>query len=183
MTDIGSTSFGLFIAFLLPGLTALYSLTFWSARAKRVFETFLTAESNVGLFLLVLCASVAAGLLVTVFRWLLFELWLGKNYRLDSSAFSALRDEATLSAFRAAIDEHYRYHQFWGGMTISILLLYAGWLTSAWAQLSRRWILFSVTIFVVIEVATAIAAFVAYKHYVVRSRPILEGARRVLDGE
>ena len=53
MKDVTSTSFGLVIAYLLPGLMALYALSYFSIPVHALFLTFLKAESNVGLFLLV----------------------------------------------------------------------------------------------------------------------------------
>jgi hypothetical protein len=46
MKDVTSTSFGLVIAFLLPGLAALGSLIFWSADTKSEWQEFAKAPNN-----------------------------------------------------------------------------------------------------------------------------------------
>src|ERR1044072_4975504 len=120
MKDVTSTSFGLLIAFLLPGVAGLYVLSFWFPTVDEWLRTFLTAQSNAGLFFLVALAALTIGLQVTIIRWLLFEKWFGGADSLGATEFTALRDEQTLAAFRAAVDEHYRYHQFWGGMAVII---------------------------------------------------------------
>ncbi len=123
------------MAYLLPGIVGLYSLTFWFARLRPISTTFLTADSNVGRFLLVVMASLAVGLLVNFLRWLLFEGWRSDGLR--SKDFAKLgSNPAMLEAFRARIDENFRHHQFGGGMNIVLLSLYAGWLKSSWWDLS-----------------------------------------------
>jgi hypothetical protein len=173
MTDITSTSFGLIIAFLLPGLAGLVSLSFWSVSVRRLFQAFLTAEANVGLFLLVVLTALTMGLLITVVRWVLFERWLCRSYRLQPSDFAQLGQKDRLEAYRAAVDEHYRYHQFWGGMTVALLMFYAGWLYSVHPTLASLKTLTSLLAFLGLEVLTVVAATVAYRNYVTRARNIM----------
>ena len=90
MKDVTVTSFGLVIAYLLPGLIGLYGLVFWSKTFKEMFSTFLTSESNLGLFLIVVLASLAIGLFANGVRWLLFEVWFCSKYRTQSSFHQAL---------------------------------------------------------------------------------------------
>ena len=76
MEDVTSTSFGLVIAYLLPGFAAFFAVSFWSPPISDLFSKFLEAESNIGRFLLVIVCSLIAGLEVTIFRWIFFEKWL-----------------------------------------------------------------------------------------------------------
>ena len=176
MTSITSTSFGLVIGFLLPGLMGLLSLVFWSERMRAVFQTFLTAQSSVGLFLLVILAALTVGLMVTVVRWALFECWWCKSDRLQTSDFAALgTSKDKLEAFSAAVDAHYRYHQFWGGMAVVLPILYVSWLHSAYTIWSFCQIALTFSFFIAVEILTAIAAAVAYRIFVGRARSILTG--------
>lgn len=84
----------------------------------------MTLESNVGLFFLVGLAALTLGLLVTLFRWVLFEKWICKEVSFKPEDFKNLKGEPNLLAFRAVVDEHYRYHQFWGGMFLVHFILY-----------------------------------------------------------
>lgn len=176
MRDISSTSFGFLIAFLLPGITGLLAVSFWVEPLQDVFVTFESAESNVGLFLLVLLFALALGLEINLVRWVVFEKWLCRNARLDPEDFKALGDQATLSAFRAAADEHYRYHQFWGCMSIILPFILIGsgplFLTRTGIGVQAAYWFFSV----LIEAITIIAAREAYLNYVRRARNILKGA-------
>ncbi len=173
--DITSTSFGLVIAFFLPGIAGLYALQSWSPMLKKVFEKFLAAESDVGLFLIVMLGALGLGLLVTLFRWLIFERLMCRAHRLTTADFAELGDEPTLMAFRAAVDEHYRYHQFWGGMFVVMPFLYIGSIMDDWKTLSTEFIFWTLLCFATVEVVTGIGACASYKLYVNRARRIMKG--------
>jgi hypothetical protein len=135
----------------------------------------------VGLFLLVILIAIALGLQITAVRWVLFELLFCRRHRLSKAAFSSLGDPGKLAAFRAATDEHYRYHQFWGGMTIVLPILYLGLRShasnSAWAK--SCWI---AVVFVILEVITFAAAIEAYSRYASRANKILIGGKTMPNG-
>jgi len=175
MKDVTSTSFGLLIAFLLPGLVGLYALSFWWTTLRRVFDTFLTVESNVGLSVMVLLAALALGLQVTVLRWVIFECWICKKDRLVPTDFAALGGESKLSSFRAAVDEHYRYHQFWGGMVLVIPVLWLAIVWEYWGGLTKLEISLCSAALVAVEAITALAAREAFHKYVTRAKYILNG--------
>lgn len=61
-----SNSFGIVIAYIIPGLLFMHSLSFYSYKIEKVFDVFLTLKSNVGLFLLVLLFSIALGLMLQI---------------------------------------------------------------------------------------------------------------------
>lgn len=176
MKDVTSTSFGLLIAFVLPGLAGFYSLVFWSPRVQRLFNTFLTARSNIGLVLLVFAGAILIGLHVALLRWLLYERLLCRSMRFDPADFAVLGTaENKLAAFRAVTEEHYRYHQFWGGMSIVMPMFILGWLVDLWAFLRWWQILLGLLGLVAMEVATACGAIAAYRKYVDRGKHILKG--------
>jgi hypothetical protein len=118
MPDVTSSSFGMLIAYLLPGLSMFYSLALCFPPVRNIFNTFLTAESNVGLFLLVLLGSIVISLELAALRWLLYEKIICRSHKLNREKFKNLKSKETLDAFRAAVDEHYRYHQFWGALSL-----------------------------------------------------------------
>jgi hypothetical protein len=176
MKDVTSTSFGLLIAFFLPGLVGFYSLGFWFLSIRMTFNTFLTAESNVGLFLLVSAGCIVSGLQVSLIRWIIFEKLLCRSIRFDESDFEGLgKDEAKLSAFRACADEHYRYNQFWGGMFVVLPVLFIGWFqegANTFGCLQEFLMIFA---FVAMELLTGYGAKVGFEYYVKRGKQILKG--------
>ena len=174
MKDVTSTSFGLMIAFFLPGISCIYSLNFWFPEIEQLFRKFLTAESNVGLFLLICMASIIASLQITIVRWVIFERLLCRKHILDHCYFEKLgSNENKLSAFRAAVDEHYRYHQFWGGMTLVIPIFVGGVIHNKLTNLSLFEIIIWCALFLFCEILTGIAAYEAFINYVKRAEYIL----------
>jgi|ERR1017187_2405540 hypothetical protein len=129
--DITITSFGLVIAYMLPGLLGLYGLSFWFPTLRTTFSTFLTADSNIGLFLIVVMASLIVGLFAHGIRWIFFEVWCAGTARFDTALYAKLSGERKLEAFRTAVDEFYRYHQWWGGAAVVAPIGYLGWLVSS----------------------------------------------------
>lgn len=180
MKDITSTSFGLVIAFLLPGLTGLGGLAFWSTDIGNILKTFLTTESNIGLFFLVMLVGLAFGLEVTLLRWLLFEKWVCSENSLNPEDFKNLADEKKLLAFKAVVDEHYRYHQFWGGIFLVNFIIYPGLINFYWQNQTTPkdqviFFLLSFATFISIQVLTFLGAKASYNKYVIRGKKILEG--------
>jgi hypothetical protein len=174
--DVTSTSFGLVIAYLLPGLAGLYSLSFWFPRIAELFAKFGSAESNVGLFLLVILTSIIISLQISVIRWVVFELCLCGKYRLAAQDLVNLANKDTHTAFRTLVDEQYRYHQFWGGMAIVQPYLFFGWLCGApingLFQSVAYW-----GLALAVETATIFAAITAWKRYIDRATTLLRGSQ------
>jgi hypothetical protein len=175
MIDITSTSFGLLIANVLPGLVTLFGLSYFLPELRRLFDTFLNGESNLGLFLLVALMSITASLLVTLVRWYIFELHLCRKIHLNPDDFDGLSGTGKITAFRAAVDEHYRYHQFFGSMTIALPVLFLGWALGN-SIFDETWTgIVSTTIFLLLEILTFYAAYMGYVSYVERSKHIMKG--------
>lgn len=175
MIDITTTSFGLLIAYLLPGLATLFGLSYWVPELRSLFNAFLSGESNLGLFLLVAMASIVASLQVTLIRWYIFEEHLCRKHRLTPKEFEGLRAAGRFGAFGAAVDAHYRYHQFWGSMTVALPILFAGWATQH-AIFSNRWQgILLLLAFLALEWLTGVGAYQAYVNYVNRAKHIMKG--------
>jgi hypothetical protein len=176
MKDVTSTSFGLLIAHVLPGLAGLYGIAFWSSDTRTMLNTFLTSQSNIGLFFLVFGAAIIIGLEFSLARWLIFEKLVCRSKHLDPKEFATIGiDEKKLTAFRAVADEHYRYHQFWGGICIAMPIIFIGWLTDSWSTLGYWRIIGSIVVFVVVEAFTMCGAIVAFRKYIERGKAILKG--------
>src|SRR5690348_15021688 len=116
MKDVTSTSFGYVIAFLLPGLVGLYGLGYWSETIHGLLQPAFSATATVGPSVILLLGALAIGLFISAIRCFLFEM------------FAQLCKEDRLTSFRAVVDEHYRYHQFYGGCFVALIVLYFGWM-------------------------------------------------------
>ncbi|MGH9862382.1 MAG: hypothetical protein ACRD35_03080, partial [Candidatus Acidiferrales bacterium] len=86
--------------------------------------------------------------------------------------------DSKLTAFRAAVDEHYRYHQFWGGMTLVMPSLYFGLMGQVLRTANHLVFILLLLGFTGIEILTGWAAVVAYRNYVRRARHIMKRSAR-----
>jgi hypothetical protein len=178
--DVTSTSFGLLVAFLLPGVVALFSLSFWYESAADAFHTFLTDASNVGLFFFLLLGALALGLVVSAVRWFVYEVLLTRLPRFNESKpteaeWQRMAEQDRFVAFRAAVDETYRYHQFFGGLTLTAPALFAGWVISLGSGYITRGVL--IAGFVALELLLAVAALIAFRSYLRYSKAILRESK------
>src|SRR5687768_1366696 len=106
MKDATSASFGLVIAFVLPGLIALCGLPFVSPTAWAVSKKVLEADSDVGLFVLVLLASIAVSLWLHIPRFIVFEKLICRKHCLSAEDFKKLcTSETHLETLRAMAEE------------------------------------------------------------------------------
>lgn len=100
---------GLVIAYVLPGLTALWGGSYFSETLRAWVAASPTDAPTVAGFLYRTLASIAAGLTVSTVRWLLMDRlhhWIGiPEPRCD---FSRLQDH--LGAFDLFLEIHYRYY-------------------------------------------------------------------------
>jgi hypothetical protein len=171
--DVTTTSFGLLIAYLLPGLVGLYGGRYWLDEVDRLFMTLGTKEASFGLFLLVALAGLTIGMLVTPVKWVVYEVLLFRGRRIQPSALKTLGESGKHDAFRAVIDEQYRYHQCWGNMSLVLILLSLGWFHTEWSGLSFGGKLAAILLSVLIEGAVIWAAIESYRRYVDRATAVL----------
>lgn len=173
MKESISSSFGLLIAFLLPGVVGFHALAFQFPELDDLYTRFLVAESNVGIFFYVVLIALVIGLQITVFRWIVFEEIVFKRiprYKIPGGLYKKLSDDKMLSAFRAAVDELYRYHQCYGGLAVGYLLYFL--LAPKPENLTDfQWYAVSV----VVEGLTIAAAFDSYKRFADKVWAILGG--------
>jgi len=125
--DLTTTSFGLIIAYLLPGGAFLYGLSFLIDSLKSIANRFFNATADVGLSLTVILAALTTGLIVNSIRWLLYQKLLFSDFQeLD---YGKLESEYQLKIVLWATEENFRYHQFYGGMAVAMPVIYVGWIT------------------------------------------------------
>lgn len=127
MRDITSQNFGLLIAYVIPGMLALWGLAqicppvdVW------LHSTWMTTgdPATVGGFLYLLLGSIASGLTVSTLRWLAIDRihqWTG--LRRPGWDDSKLQDK--LAAFEALVDNHYRYYQFYSNGLVALIFVFA----------------------------------------------------------
>jgi hypothetical protein len=116
--------FGLLIAYVLPGFTALWGTQFVTAASLGLpWQT----SATVGDFLFSTVAAVIAGLTVSTLRWVVIDtIHHRTGVRPPDWDFSRLRDRT--DALGMLLDGHYRYFQFYANMVVAL----------TWALLARH---------------------------------------------
>jgi hypothetical protein len=179
--DITSTSFGYIIGFLLPGLLSLYGLAFWSSRVEKIMQPASNIAATIGPSVILLLAALAAGLIVSAIRCYVFEKFVCRETQFEKDMFSRLGTGEKLSSFRAVVDEHYRYHQFYGGCFVGLAIAYFGWLWNTYPTLTWIWRAVSLVGFVVVEALMFVTATDAYEKYIDRGNTIVKGGATATD--
>ncbi len=123
MKDLSEKNFGVVIAFLLPGFLLLWGLSFssseiatWSARSDA------KDTSTIDEFFFATLASLAAGLLISAARWATVDQILCLlGVTPTALNFSKLKDKDCLKAFQEAMENHYRYYQYYSNTLVAII--------------------------------------------------------------
>ena len=123
MNVLTDSSFGLTIAYLLPGFTSLWGLAVLSPTIRSWLGTPSSDAPSLGGFLYVTVASLTAGLILSTLRWLILD-WLHTSTGLKPPRrdFSRLQEQG--AAFSILVADLYRYYQFYGNMMFAVAFTY-----------------------------------------------------------
>jgi len=137
LTDFTSTSLGYVIAIVLPGFSALYAASLFTDSLGPISHEVEASAVGLGLFLILLLTAMTVGLVLGAIRWIVYEKGICRSEVLGNTGFAKLDSSERLATFRMLIDEQYRYHQFFGAISlvfpfiaIKLSLLHASHLAS-----------------------------------------------------
>ncbi len=120
MRAVTSESFGLLIAYLIPGFIGLWGLSYVSPDIASWIGTSEAERQTIGGFLSGTVAAVGAGLTASTLRWLIIDpLHHHTGIRLPEWNFQDLY--ARTEAFSVLIEIHYRYYQFYANSIVAML--------------------------------------------------------------
>ena len=124
MNDLTTKNFGLLIAYVLPGLTILWGISFFYEPVHIWLYTAPENAPTVSGFLYVTLAAVAAGMTASTVRWLLID---GMHHvtGLRRPALDFSRFQNHIEAYDILTEVHYRYYQFYANMIVAILFAIA----------------------------------------------------------
>lgn len=181
MKDLTSTSFGYIIGFLLPGLLGLYGLSMWSKQVEGLLKPAASTDATIGPSFFLLLSALTMGLFLAAIRFYLFEKLLCRRHRFPKDMFKELSTEDKLVAFKAVVDEHYRYHQFYGSCGVALLIFFPRWIWGNWARLSGSNRVSLCAVFIVFEVILGLTARDAFIRYVERGNAIVVNSQVTLN--
>jgi hypothetical protein len=124
MKDVTEKNFGVIIAFWLPGFLLLWGLSYsWPEVATWLAKSSASDAPTVGGFLYATLASLAVGLVINAVRWAIvdhFLYWITR-LRPGNINYGKLTDKDTLAAFQGAIENNYRYYQYYSNAFVAIV--------------------------------------------------------------
>ena len=118
MEEVLGRGFGLCIAFVVPGLVALWGAGFIEPSIGVWLMAAAGSGPTVGSFLFVLLGSIAAGLTASAVRWAVVDSihrWTGvgpPRWRLCDL-------QENLDAYQVLVEYHYRHYQFYANTLVS----------------------------------------------------------------
>jgi hypothetical protein len=131
--DLSGRNFGLLIAYLIPGFTALWGLGHVSEPVRAWLQGAGSGGPSVGSALYVVLASIGCGMTASLFRWLLVDTL---HHR--TGVVKPVLDESNLTeklaAFDYLVENHYRYYQFYGNSAVAMVVAYTAWRVGAGAD-------------------------------------------------
>jgi hypothetical protein len=122
--DASGTNFGLLIAYVLPGFTAVQGLPFLSSSSATWGTTADVGGPTLAGFLSGTVEAIAVGLTVSTVRWFVIDrLHHRTGLRPPSWNFAQL--EKNVAAFQLLLDSHYRYYKFYANMVVALACAYS----------------------------------------------------------
>jgi len=183
MKDITTRSFGLLIAYLLPGIACFCYMSLWLRPFQDLLKNFMKSTSDIGSFLFVVLVALLLGLILNAFRWFIYEKIFLKGHSLSSDYFVTISKENRLMSIHTAIDENFRYHQFYGNLSLiglAALITFAfRLLGSVRSDLKTLWYAATIAgtaiLCVIVEIVIVWTAVESFFRYVDRGTKIMKG--------
>jgi hypothetical protein len=116
--DVTSNNFGVLIAYLVPGVTALWGLSSFSPSLRAWFASTPKDAPTISGFLYLTVASLAAGMTVTAIRWACLDL-VHAATGLTAPDLDFSRLPGKVDAYNLLIEIHYRHYQFYSNMFVA----------------------------------------------------------------
>lgn len=133
--EISDTTFGIFIAYLLPGLTALYGLPL-GTNGQGWWALTTGSDPNLSQLALLVIAALVVGLTISTVRWLVIDT-IHHRTGLRPAVWDFSRLGENVAAFEFLIQIHYRYYKFYANMVVALAWAYAtGGYTYGWRGLA-----------------------------------------------
>lgn len=139
--DVTDKNFGVLIAFALPGFIFLWGISFTVEEYRSLLVNLKDVNTSVGGFFTITLASLAVGMILSAVRWALFDVLLLRKTAKEATKIKieSLRDDKVLSAFQGAVENHYRYYQYYSNTFVAVVLALVAhclWGKTGWPHVS-----------------------------------------------
>lgn len=129
MQEVSNRNFGLLIAYVVPGLVALWGLSFVVPEVRPWLLGLPEDAPTIGGFLYVTLASVTLGMTSSVVRWAVLDQ-LHHRWGVHPPRWTDAFLHERIAGYEWIVQNHYRYYQFYGNTHIALVFTYACWRAS-----------------------------------------------------
>jgi hypothetical protein len=123
MSTVTRDNFGPLIAYLVPGGTIIWSLSYFSTSLRVWFVTSPTDAPTLGGLLYLTVASLSVGMVVNAVRWTVVDS-LHSVTGIPSPKLDFSKLGQNVEAFNLLISIHYQHYQFYANMLIASAFAY-----------------------------------------------------------
>lgn len=126
MSGASLKSFGVVIAFLLPGFIATLGLSLQSPIVTTWIQGHGPSQPSVGGMLFSTVLSLWNGLIASTVRWLVVDKihrWTG----IRKTNWDYRKLQANISAYQLLEENHYRFYQFYGNSFCAVIFTFGAW--------------------------------------------------------
>ncbi len=155
--------FGTTIAFVAPGFLALIAASYHVTLADDWLTFAARPGEGVGVFLFVVLASLALGILVSGVRSIVFD-WLYSKLGLPRPEmdYLALKDPGKKAVFDGLNENFYRYYQFYANSLVAVLTFCGSYMLPLYTKVVSG---YAITFFVLLVIALFISARISLARY------------------
>lgn len=121
MTDISARNFAFLTVYVIPGFVVVASLAPHSPILQSWLGLSVQHAPTVGGFLYITLASVGAGNVVSIIRWLVIDA-IHHRTGVAHPNLNFIDFQVKRAAFVALADNHYRHSQSYGNLLVSLLI-------------------------------------------------------------
>jgi hypothetical protein len=118
--QVSDNSFGLFIAYVLPGFTAMHGLPLATSSISGWSSIFTTPSPSVVDLIIVVLQATTVGLVVSTVRWITVDT-LHHRTGLIGPSWNVAKMEHGVAMLELLIQIHYRYYKFYANMAVALL--------------------------------------------------------------
>ena len=123
MNNLSARNFGLVISYLLPGLVALWGVSYFSPTLQTWLGSRPSDSPTVAGFLYVTLAALGAGMTVSTIRWMVLDT-IHHFTGIRRPDFDYARLEENIHAFDLLVRHHYDYYKFNANSLVAVTFTY-----------------------------------------------------------
>jgi len=124
MKELSVANFGILIAYVLPGFTALWGASYFSETVQVWMGSPQADPPTVGGFLYVTLAAVGAGMTVSTVRWITVDT-IHALTGLPHPRWDFSRLQEKVDGYDVLVKIHYHFYQFNANMLVAVPFLFA----------------------------------------------------------